>query len=83
MVSQLHGKKGLNQIMTYKTQESPFPLCYDFEYKPSVLEKYGRVFQSPNINKYSAKISKISNIIGWSPNLTLTNIVEDVYEYLR
>ena len=28
-------------------------------------------------------ISKISNIIGWSPNLTLTNIVEDVYEYLR
>ena len=28
-------------------------------------------------------ISKISNITGWSPNLTLTNIVEDVYEYLR
>jgi pentapeptide MXKDX repeat protein len=65
------GKQGFNNIMTYKTQDNPFPLSYDFEYKPSILEKYGRIFHKEHIGKYSGKISNICNIIENSKGIVL------------
>ena len=55
------GESGFNSIMVYKEKgalQSP-----KFDYKPRVVEKYGRVF-SPNIlPNYSRKMSNICNII--------------------
>jgi hypothetical protein len=55
------GESGFNSIMVYKEKgalQSP-----KFDYKPRVVEKYGRVF-SPNIlPKYSKKMSNICDII--------------------
>ena len=71
IIHELHGQRGLNSIITYKEQMSPHPLAYDFEYKPSILEKYGRVFHKENIGKYSAKIAKICEIIENSTGIVL------------
>lgn len=54
------GKNGLKNIMSYKTTDF---VRYNFEYKPVVLEKYGRIFHQDHLSKYSGKISSICNTI--------------------
>ena len=44
-------------------------------------DAYGAGFE--DMQRRVPDISKISEIIGWSPSLSLTNIIEDVYEDLR
>jgi hypothetical protein len=63
MIQSFVGKTGLSNVMNYKTVKTPIPYKYDFEYKASVLKKYGKIFSSEEIYKYSAKISNICNII--------------------
>ena len=54
------GKNGLKSIMTYTTNEFT---RFNFEYKPDVLEKYGRIFHKEHLSKYSGKISSICDTI--------------------
>jgi len=63
IVKNMTGKTGLSRIMTYETIRSSYELRKNFEYKPEILEKYGRIFHSDNIGKYSGKIGNISKII--------------------
>jgi len=71
VISSYIGKEGLNNTMTMKQQENPYPLRYNYEYKPGVLKEYGRVFSSPEISKYSHKISNICDIIKKSTGIVL------------
>jgi hypothetical protein len=50
----LVGIEGLHRCMTFKSNKS------DYEYKPEILEEYGRIFSKSKIGKYSAKISQIT-----------------------
>ena len=55
------GESGFNSIMVYKEKgalQSP-----KFDYKPRVVEKYGRVFSPGVLPKYSKKMSNICDII--------------------
>ena len=65
------GKEGLSNVMTYKTIKSPYMLKCEYEYKPEVLEKYGRVFIQGEISKYSNKISSICNSIKISTGIII------------
>ena len=71
VISSYIGKDGLNNTMTMKQQENPYPLRYNYQYKPGVLKEYGRVFSSPEISKYSHKISNICDIIKKSKGIVL------------
>ena len=60
---QLTGKIGLESVMNYVDSRSP-PQKGLFEYKKSTLNKYGKIFNSELIGKYSSKIkSVIDNIV--------------------
>jgi hypothetical protein len=63
IIKNMTGKTGLSNVMTYETIRESFELRKDFEYKPEILEKYGRIFHPDNIHKYSGKMGNISNII--------------------
>ena len=66
------GKRGMKSIMNYLDESnSKIPRKYNFSYKPEVERKYGRIFHSSQIGKYSAKISKICNIIKESKGIIL------------
>ena len=54
------GKQGLKNIMDYTTTEL---LRYNFEYKPDILTKYGRIFNLDILDKYSGKITSICKSI--------------------
>jgi len=59
--SNIIGESGFNSIMVYKEKgalQSP-----KFDYKPRVVEKYGRMFSPDVLPKYSKKMSNICNII--------------------
>jgi hypothetical protein len=71
VLSRLHGIKGLESVITYKIQTKPVPLAFDFEYKPAILKKYGRIFQKENISKYSGKIANICSILEKSTGIVL------------
>ena len=71
MLRQLHGTNGLNNIISFSKPDASIPLFHDFEYKPEILEKYGRVFHKDNIGKYSAKIAKICDILYQSTGIVL------------
>ena len=59
----LTGKKGLERMMNFVDEKSP-PQKGDYEYKPSTLEKYKRIFSRKEIGKYSSKIKCIlDNIV--------------------
>lgn len=66
----LVGKSGLSRIMKYDEKKSP-PVKNNFEYKPSILEKYGRIFSEENIEKYSGKIKNICNSVKHSEGIIL------------
>ena len=61
-VSDLVGKGGLNNTMTYTSSISP-PTKTNFEYKPEILDLYGRIFSPSLIEIYSTKIKTICNNI--------------------
>ena len=71
IISNIVGKKGLSRIMNYMTMDAPYPLRYDFEYKPEVIKKYGRIFNRQHIGKYSNKIAKICECIMNSTGIVL------------
>uniref|UniRef100_A0A6C0BA17 Helicase ATP-binding domain-containing protein n=1 Tax=viral metagenome TaxID=1070528 RepID=A0A6C0BA17_9ZZZZ len=56
------GKRGLKRIMNYVDTVTP-PIMGDFEYKQSMLEKYGRIFSPDEIGKYSSKIKTVCDCI--------------------
>ena len=59
----LVGKKGLERLMTFVDSNKP-PMKGAFEYKPSTLKNYGRIFSPEEIGKYSSKIKQVcENII--------------------
>jgi len=70
IIDDMVGKRGLAQIMNYSASENP-PLRYDFDYKPQVLEKYGRIFSQEHIGKYSGKIKKICDCIMGSKGIVM------------
>jgi hypothetical protein len=63
IIKNMTGKTGLSNIMIYETIRESYELRKNFEYKPHILEKYGRIFHPDNIGKYSGKMGNISNII--------------------
>jgi hypothetical protein len=63
LLSSMVGKSGLSRIMTYETAYKPNELRYDYEYKPEIKEKYGRIFHLDQLQKYSSKIHQICNVI--------------------
>jgi hypothetical protein len=71
MIDNMIGKKGLSNIMTYKTITVPHALRYEFEYSPGVVENYGRIFHREHINKYSNKISTICECIRKSTGVVM------------
>ena len=63
-ISLIVGKKGLEQIMDF--QDNSFtkqPEKFNYNYKPGVLIKYGRIFHKDHLFKYSAKIANICDTI--------------------
>ena len=66
------GKRGMNTVMTY-TDESMTknPAKYNFEYRPEIQQKYGRIFSPSEISKYSAKIARICEIIRHSTGIVM------------
>ena len=65
------GKDGFADIMSYTMETKPFPNRKDFQYKPNIVQEHGSFFK-PNILKdYSAKISKICNIVKQSKGIVM------------
>jgi superfamily II DNA or RNA helicase len=60
--SDLTGKRGLKRIMNYIDTNVP-PVMGEFEYKAQTLTKYGRIFSSGEIGKYSSKIKNICDSV--------------------
>lgn len=71
IVKNMTGKTGLATIFTYRTEVSPFPMRYNFEYRPEVLEKYGAIFKHDILGNYSGKINKICSCIHESTGIVL------------
>ena len=67
----LYGKDGLYEIMNFDRVIQPVEQIRNFEYKPHILKKYGRVFEIDKIGKYSAKIESICNAIQNSTGIVL------------
>jgi hypothetical protein len=65
------GKTGLSNTMTFQTMHQGNPLKHDFEYRPEVLRKYGRIFSEDKVAAYSAKIAEILRIIRRSEGVVL------------
>lgn len=66
------GKRGMKSIMNYLDEsEQNIPRKYNFSYKPEIEKKYGRIFHSSEISKYSAKIGHICDIIKRSKGIVL------------
>ena len=52
------GKQGLTRIMKYNSETKR-----KFEYRPEILEEYGRVFSPSVIQQYSSKIAKVAKSV--------------------
>jgi hypothetical protein len=63
VISSMIGKQGLSNAMKFSKVEKPIPKRFDYEYKTSFQQSYGRIFDPEEIGKYSSKISNICNII--------------------
>tara|TARA_Y100000782_G_scaffold59184_1_gene65337 strand:+ start:23419 stop:27117 length:3699 start_codon:yes stop_codon:yes gene_type:complete len=57
---------GLSSVMDYNKSSKQ-----SFRYKKSILEKYGRIFSSENIGKYSGKIKSIIDTIKKSKGIII------------
>ena len=65
------GGTGLSKVVSFATMENDEPLKHDYEYQPSILKKYGRIFSPENIPKYSVKIAEICNSVKMSEGIVL------------
>jgi len=63
---QLTGKVGLERMMSFLDSKSP-PIKGEFEYRPSTMKTYGKIFSQSEIGKYSAKIKSVLDKI-YNPN---------------
>jgi len=63
----LTAKIGLERMMSFYDSKSP-PVKGEFEYKPTTLKNYGKIFSRDEIGKYSAKIKCIIEKIYNSEN---------------
>jgi len=63
IIKNMIGKTGLSNTMTYTTIHDTYELRNNFEYKPEILEKYGRFLSPDNIGKYSGKMGKICELV--------------------
>jgi superfamily II DNA or RNA helicase len=71
-LSTIVGKRGLNAVMNYVDESNrKIPMRYNFNYKPEVLEKYGRIFQRDQLPKYSSKIADICDSVLNSTGIVL------------
>ena len=75
IIQNMVGKAGLSKIMTYKeerlegeTTEGNIKVRTQFDYKSS---KYGKLFSRKELQKYSAKMSNICDIISKSEGIIL------------
>lgn len=60
--NELTGTKGLSRMMNFIDNKATFEKG-SFEYKKSTLDKYGKIFSSDKIGKYSCKIKTILDYI--------------------
>ena len=58
--NELTGKAGLERMMSFTDTQYKKD---DFEYRPHIEEKYGRIFSYDKIGKYSVKIKKLLDCI--------------------
>ena len=70
-INELHGKDGLRSIMNFETSSGLRGISFNYEYKPYVLEKYGKIFSLEHIGKYSCKIEAICKAIKNSTGIVL------------
>lgn len=71
LVSLVVGRRGLSSVMNYKEVNQPVPMKTQYEYKPAILKKYGRIFSQEKIGNYSHKISTICESIRKSTGVVL------------
>ena len=61
---EITGKTGLRRIMNFQEVKSgAHEERYNYEYKPDILSKYGRIFSESEIGKYSSKIKNIVDCV--------------------
>ena len=77
-INELHGKDGLRNTMDFETSSGLYGASFNYEYKPNILEKYGKIFSLEHIGKYSCKIEAICKAI-----LNSTGIVLVYSRYLE
>ena len=66
------GKRGMKSVMNFLDESNQnIPRKYNFSYKPEIEKKYGRIFHSSEISKYSAKIGHICDVIKKSTGIVL------------
>ena len=70
---ELTGKTGLRRMMSLPEDvvNGTSEERYNYEYKPEVLSKYGRIFSESEIGKYSSKIKNIVNSVKSSNGIVL------------
>jgi hypothetical protein len=66
----LIGKEGLSSIMTHRTIKNP-PEIYDYDYRPEIEKKFGKIFTLDKIGKYSSKIKNICDNVLNSEGIVL------------
>ena len=71
IIENMIGSKGLANIMNYTTLTVPNPIKNNYEYKPEVIQKYGRIFHSEHIGKYSNKIASLCESIRNSTGIVM------------
>lgn len=62
------GKSGLEGVVDFKKKSG---YSVDFSYKPTILEKYGRIFSKKEIGRYSGKIKAILESIENSDGIVM------------
>jgi hypothetical protein len=78
----LTGKSGLERMMNFTDEKSP-PEKGNFEYKPSTLEKYKRIFSQGEIGTYSSKIKCIlDNIVNPDTGYVSNGIILIYSQYI-
>jgi len=71
-LSSMVGKRGMRKTMNFiDDSRKPVPMIYGFEYKPEILERYGRIFSPEKISMYSSKIARICDIIRRSKGIVM------------
>ena len=66
------GKSGLRRIMDFETKTDLYkPIKFNYDYKPDILSRYGRIFSKEQLPNYSSKISTICNNVMNSKGIIL------------